>query len=72
MVGTEPVMTYGSFTILKSQGSNFSYIFYKADDLMETIRKFFAKSLWQDARVPKRDAEDAAKIVEATFEQIVI
>jgi hypothetical protein len=72
MIGKEPVMTYGSFTILKSQGANFSYIFYKADDLVEAIRAFFAKSLWQDARVPKRDAEDAAKIVQATFEQIVI
>jgi len=72
MIGREPVMTYGSFTIVKSQGANFSYVFYNAEDLIESIRKFFAKSLWQDARVPKRDAEDAAKIIQATFEQIVI
>jgi len=72
MVGKEPVMTYGSFTILKSAGANFSYIFFKDDDLIDTIRSFFAKSLWQDARVPKRDAEDASKLIRATFEQIVI
>ncbi|MFP4205921.1 MAG: transposase [Spirochaetaceae bacterium] len=72
MVGKEPVMTYGSFTVLKSQGANFSYIVYKADDLVEKVRSFFAKSLWQDARVPKRDAEQAADLIRVTFEQIVI
>ncbi|MGM0675511.1 MAG: hypothetical protein ACQETQ_12525 [Spirochaetota bacterium] len=72
MIGREPVMTYGSFTIVKSQGANFSYVFYNAEDLIDSIRNFFAKSLSQDARVPKRDAEDASRIIQATFEQIVI
>lgn len=72
MIGREPVMTYGSFTILQSQGANFSYIFYKTEDLFDAIDKFFAKSLWQDARVPKRDAEQAAKIIQKVFQQIVI
>ena len=28
MIGQKPVITYGSFTILKPTGHNFSYIFY--------------------------------------------
>jgi len=72
MIGKEPIMTYGSFTILKSEGANFSYIFYKTDHFLDTIHRFFADSLRQDARVPKRDAEEAAEVIRSRFEQIVI
>lgn len=72
MIGKDPVETYGSFTILKTFGNNFSYIFYKTDDLMSAVEDFFSKSLWQDARVPKRDAEAAARKIAVKFEEIVV
>ncbi len=72
MVGKDPVETYGSFTILKTFGNNFSYIFYKTDDLVPAIRDFFANSLWQDARVPKRDAEASAQAIAEKFQEIVV
>lgn len=70
IVGKEPVITYGSFTILVPVGENFAYILFKTEDLMAAIEAFFAKSMWQDARIPKRDAENAAKHIAATIESI--
>ncbi|MBU8914272.1 MAG: hypothetical protein KOO61_09645 [Spirochaetales bacterium] len=71
IVGKEPVITYGSFTILHPVGENFAYMIYKTEDLMSAIEAFFAKTIWQDARVPKLDAEKAAKHIAATIEKIV-
>ncbi len=71
MFGLEPVMTYTSFTILKTRGHNFSYIFYQADDLASAFKGFIEESLWKDCRVPKHDAERAAAKITALFEQII-
>ncbi len=71
MVGMEPVMTYTSFTVLKSEGNNYSYILYRTDDLMGAMREFFIKSLWQDANVPKRDAEQATRMIMPIFKKVV-
>ena len=70
IVGKQPVITYGSFTILVPVGENFAYILYKSDDLMPAIEAFFAKTMWQDARVPKMDAEKVAAHITATIEKI--
>ena len=71
MVGRIPVMSYGSFTILKPMGNNFSYIFYEGDDVQYAIKDFFFKSLWQDANVPRNDAEKAARSILKIFEYFV-
>jgi hypothetical protein len=71
LTGKEPVVTYKSFTILEPIGNNFAYIIYKTDDIMRAVEAFFAKSLWQDARVPKPDAEKIAKKIAGTIEKIV-
>lgn len=71
MVGRQPVMTYTSFTVVKSEGTNYSYVFYKTDDLMAAMREFFVKSLWQDANVPKSDAESAARVIMPIFKYVV-
>lgn len=63
MVGKEPVITYGSFTILKSRGNNFSYIFFDTSDLLNAMESFFLKSLREDARVPRADAQKAAALI---------
>jgi len=70
IVGKEPVITYGSFTILVPVGENFAYILYKTDDLMPALEAFFAKSMWQDGRIPKLDAEKVAKHIAASIEKI--
>jgi hypothetical protein len=71
MMGKDPVVTYGSFTILEPVGANFAYIVYKTPDLMETMKKFMAESLWQDAGVPRADAEKAAKGIANTLPGIL-
>jgi hypothetical protein len=71
MIGKEPVITYTSFTILKPTGVNFSYIVYKDEDLMETMERFFSKTIWEDARVPKRDAEEVSKLIVQSLDKVV-
>ena len=56
-------MTYGSFTILKPSGINFSFVFYNLPDVFDTVLKFFATTLNKEAAVPKSEAEKAAKLV---------
>jgi hypothetical protein len=63
MVSKEPLMTYGSFTILKPSGINFSFVFYNLPDVFETVQKFFATTLNKEAAVPKAEAEKAGKLV---------
>ena len=38
MVSKEPLMTYGSFTVLKPSGINFSFIFYNLEDVFQTVQ----------------------------------
>lgn len=71
MVGKEPVITYTSFTILQPVGENFAYIVTKSDQILETVEAFFAKSMWQDARVPKMDAEKVGAAIAQTLQKIV-
>jgi hypothetical protein len=63
MVSRTPLMTYGSFTILKPSGINFSFIFYNLPDVFETVQRFFAATLNKEAAVPKSEAEKAGKLV---------
>lgn len=71
MMGKEPVVTYTSFTILQPVGENFAYVVFKESDILQTVEAFFAKSLWQDARVPKTDAEKAAKTIGQSLTKIL-
>ena len=63
MVSKEPILTYGSFTILKPTGINFSFIFYNLADVMATIKGFFETTLNKEANIPKDDASKAAALV---------
>jgi len=67
MVGRTPIITYSSFTILKTYGHNFSYIFYPTDDIVDIMERFFMDTIWKDANVPKIDAEKAAKTIRKVF-----
>jgi hypothetical protein len=63
MVSKEPVMTYGSFTIMKPTGINYSFIFYARKDVLESMRLFFEKSINQETKIPKSDAKKAAGLI---------
>ena len=63
MVSKTPVMTYGSFTILKPAGQNFSFVFYNAVDVLGSLERFFGVTLNKEAGVPKAESEKAARLV---------
>ena len=63
MVSAEPVATYSAFTVLKPSGINFALIFYKLDDVLETLEFFFTQTFHKEAGVPTPDAKRASKLV---------
>ncbi|MFW6139483.1 MAG: hypothetical protein ACOC7U_09965, partial [Spirochaetota bacterium] len=71
MVGRKPVITYTSFTILKPQGNNFSYIFYDTDDLSQIMQNFFIDTLWKDANITKLDAEKTSRKIKEVFDEFI-
>jgi len=69
MVAKEPNESYGSFTILKPSGVNFSMVFYQLPDLYDTLTKFFIDSLNRFRKVPESDAKKAAAVITATVKK---
>ena len=63
MVSKDPIMTYGSFTILQPSGINWSFVFYNLPDVLASIAEFFATTLNKEAGVPKAEALKASKLV---------
>ena len=63
MVAKEPNETFGSFTILKPQGVNFSVVFYQLPDVYDSLTKFFEDSLNRQRKVPQHDAKKASQLV---------
>jgi hypothetical protein len=65
MVSKDPIISYGSFTIAKPKGINFSLLFYAHEDVSDTLSYFFTETLNREAKVPKSDARNAAVSVVA-------
>ncbi len=63
MISKEPILTYGSFTIMKPTGINFSFVFYRLENVLDSIRLFFVETLNKEAKIAKRDAEAATKVI---------
>ncbi|ADK81531.1 hypothetical protein [Sediminispirochaeta smaragdinae] len=63
MVSKEPIISYGSFTIMKPSGINFSLLFYANDEVMDTLGYFFTETLNREAGIPKSDARQAHKSI---------
>jgi len=68
-IAKEPTESYGSFTILKPSGSNFSVIFYKIPKLYEALAEFFVETLNRQRRVPEHDAKVAAQVIVNTLKK---
>lgn len=72
MVSKNPLMTYGSFTIIKPAGENVAFLFYNLPDVVASVEKFFATALNKEARVSKSEADKAAKLVVAGLKKFTI
>jgi len=66
MVSKIPDETFGSFTILKPTGMNFSVVFYERPDMYETLSEFFVNSLNRQRKVPAADAKKAGMQIAKT------
>jgi len=69
MVAKEPDESYGSFTILKPTGINFSIIFYQTTELYTALTAFFTDSFNRFRRVPAIDAKKAAQLITNTVKK---
>lgn len=54
-------VSYGSFTVMKPSGMDFSLLFYPLPDMLETMGAFFEKTLSKEADLPMVDAKKASK-----------
>ena len=71
MIAKMPDETFGSFTILKPTGMNFSIVFYEHPDMYKTLGDFFAKSLNQQRKVPAADAKKAGEQIAKTVQKFM-
>lgn len=69
MIAKHPDESFGSFTILRPQGLNFSVIFYDLPDMYKTISDFFVNSLNRQRKIPETDAKKAAAQITKTIEK---
>jgi hypothetical protein len=72
MVSREPIMTYGSFTILKPAGNNFAFLFPNLPDVRNTIKQFFEETLSRETKVPKHDASKAAELILGCLDKFTV
>jgi len=68
MISKMPDETFGSFTILKPTGMNFSIVFYEHPDMYDTLSKFFVDSLNRQRKVPVADAKKAGEQIAKTVQ----
>ncbi|MDA3948028.1 MAG: transposase [Spirochaeta sp.] len=71
-IGDEPVVSYTSFTVLKSVGQDVSYVFFPHENITESILEFFRVSLWKQARVPQTDARKVKDQIAGVLKKIQI
>ena len=60
MVGKTPLVSRGSFAVTRPRWNDFAYILHETEDVRNAIREFIFRSLWQEANVPRNDAEKVA------------
>ena len=69
MVAKEADESYGSFTVLRPTGINFSVVFYQTPELYQSFVDFFIESFNRFRKVPAIDAKKAAQLITATVKK---
>ena len=72
MIPMNPVMLYTSFTVLKDQGDNFSFIFHPTEDVYTALKTFIADSLYNDCGLAKDDAKEVSDAVLETIKKFTV
>jgi hypothetical protein len=71
LVSREPLKVESPFRAGLATGDNFSFIFYRTDDLTPAIRKFMADVLYNDSGLDRDDAIGAARALMETMGKLV-
>lgn len=67
MISKKPIESFGSFTILKPKGLNFSIVFFNVDGLFDSLGLFFEKTFNKEAGIPQADARKGSQQVVSTM-----
>jgi len=70
-IAKKPIESLSSFTVARPTGLNICFLFYDAEDVYETMRKFFEQSFNKDAGVPQTDAKKAAQRIAEVVEKLM-
>jgi hypothetical protein len=70
-IAKKPIESLSSFTVARPEGHNISFVFYKAEDVYQTLAKFFEQTYNKDAKIPQSDAKKAAKETVALVEKLM-
>lgn len=66
MVSKEPVISYGSFTVMKPEANNFSFIFFLNENITDVLNEFFIDLINKETKISRHDAtEGTEKIIES-------
>ncbi|HET7838208.1 MAG TPA: hypothetical protein VFL04_00510, partial [Rectinemataceae bacterium] len=68
----EAVISYGSFTILRPAGINFSFCFYFLPDMYQSMQLFFEKTLSKEVGLPLSDSKKVAAAVAAKIKTAMV
>lgn len=72
LISRQPVSTYSSFIIPRPTGLNFSMLFFRLPDVLDSIAAFMQKSLAEKGNVPAGDAAEAAGRIAAGLKKFTI
>ena len=72
LIGGKPVYSYTSFTVMKSTGHNYSCVFFAADDIVESVKKYLVQCLDKEAGVPRSDAVKIVADIAELFKKIIV
>jgi hypothetical protein len=68
----DAVMSYGSFTVARPAGINFSFCFYQLPDVIQSLQLFFEKTFNKECSIPMPDAKKvSAAVAEAIKTKMV-
>ena len=72
LIGKKPAYSYTSFTVMKSHGQSFSCVFFMADDIVEVVKAYLTKCMYEEAGVPRADAQKVVLKIAEIFKQIIV
>jgi hypothetical protein len=63
MVSKNPVMGYSSFVVQKPIKDNFSFLFYKLPEVLESVASFLEETFSTEVKIAKEDAKKAVALI---------